>query len=565
MVSGMEKSTLRVSRPRRWDQPFGEELLPETLVNWALTDSVLTLALSDYLQGNTSIEEILRNDARKVDIDAGEILIRKGDYGGSVFLCMSGKLRVLLDPAGEQTLDTREKLNKKSWFEAISQLWQNSRMPETRADLSFSEAQQSQDSIVKKTRMLPMALPEFLTDFNSREIYPGELTGEIAALRRSSRTATIFAEEPSSLIEIRWQGLRDICRRSKSLWEFLEERIRTYSLQLIFSDLPLLESIPEQSKKSLVQEIRFERHGDENWNRDLRSSMGNRQEILSRETLVVKSGQHLDGVFILMNGFARISKDSSGTIETRDYLRPGDVFGIDEVLSSIEEGVPRNSSSSLRCIGATDLLLISTPSFKKHIYPYINKQDLLDNFSRSRVAGKITGGMLDFLLDHRTINGNQTMIIDLNRCTDCDDCVKACAVTHDGNPRFIREGHRHAQLMVATACMHCCDPVCLIGCPTGAIHRDPHSGNVIIQESTCIGCGTCVDACPYDSIRTVEIRDPSGNPIIDIESGEPLLRATKCDLCIDQPSGPACVNACPHDALHRIDFGIRDPLMSRRG
>jgi Fe-S-cluster-containing hydrogenase component 2 len=119
--------------------------------------------------------------------------------------------------------------------------------------------------------------------------------------------------------------------------------------------------------------------------------------------------------------------------------------------------------------------------------------------------------------------------------------------------------------MVATACMHCCDPVCLIGCPTGAIHRDPHSGNVIIQESTCIGCGTCVDACPYDSIRTVEIRDPSGNPIIDIESGEPLLRATKCDLCIDQPSGPACVNACPHDALHRIDFGIRDPLMSRRG
>ncbi|MBT7130891.1 MAG: 4Fe-4S dicluster domain-containing protein, partial [Planctomycetes bacterium] len=116
----------------------------------------------------------------------------------------------------------------------------------------------------------------------------------------------------------------------------------------------------------------------------------------------------------------------------------------------------------------------------------------------------------------------------------------------------------HAQLMVASACMHCCDPVCLAGCPTGAIHRERSSGNVIIQESTCIGCATCVESCPYDNIRTVEIRDSVGRPIIDTTSGNPILKATKCDLCIDQPSGPACVNACPHDALHRVNFGDRD-------
>ena len=127
-------------------------------------------------------------------------------------------------------------------------------------------------------------------------------------------------------------------------------------------------------------------------------------------------------------------------------------------------------------------------------------------------------------------------------------------MTHDGNPRFIREGYRHAKLMVATACMHCIDPVCLVGCPTGAIHREHSTGNVVITQSECIGCASCVESCPYDNIRTVEVQDANGEAVIDLETGKPVLKATKCDLCIDQPSGPACVNACPHDALHRINF-----------
>jgi Fe-S-cluster-containing hydrogenase component 2 len=102
--------------------------------------------------------------------------------------------------------------------------------------------------------------------------------------------------------------------------------------------------------------------------------------------------------------------------------------------------------------------------------------------------------------------------------------------------------------------MHCVDPVCLIGCPTGAIHRVSHGGTVVINDDTCVGCGTCAGSCPYDNIVMVAIRGGAGEVLRDPADGEPILKATKCDLCSEQPTGPACVQACPHDALQRVDF-----------
>jgi Fe-S-cluster-containing dehydrogenase component len=103
--------------------------------------------------------------------------------------------------------------------------------------------------------------------------------------------------------------------------------------------------------------------------------------------------------------------------------------------------------------------------------------------------------------------------------------------------------------------MHCRDPVCMIGCPTGAIHRHETAGVIVINDDTCIGCGTCANSCPYDNIRLVEVADFRGAPLVDNE-GRTIVKATKCDLCVDNPGGPACVRACPHDALRRIDSSV---------
>lgn len=165
----------------------------------------------------------------------------------------------------------------------------------------------------------------------------------------------------------------------------------------------------------------------------------------------------------------------------------------------------------------------------------------------------LPSALLDFLVDQRLINGTHAMVIDLDRCTRCDDCVRACAATHEGNPRFVREGPRFGRFQFAGACMHCVDPVCMIGCPTGAIHRDRETGVVRINDNTCIGCGTCAQSCPYTNIQLVQIRDPKGNPVVDKNDQLPIIRATKCDFCAEQLTGPACQNACAHDALVRMD------------
>ncbi len=172
----------------------------------------------------------------------------------------------------------------------------------------------------------------------------------------------------------------------------------------------------------------------------------------------------------------------------------------------------------------------------------------------------IKQSLIDFFVDNRTINGTATMLINTDRCVGCDDCVRACASTHDNNPRFVRHGPSHGNIQVANACMHCVDPVCLIGCPTGAIARNAADGRVMIDDRICIGCGTCANSCPYNNIQLVEIRDQSGAFIVDTETNQPIVKATKCDLCYGQLGGPACERACPHDAFIRIDMRDQEGL-----
>ena len=193
-------------------------------------------------------------------------------------------------------------------------------------------------------------------------------------------------------------------------------------------------------------------------------------------------------------------------------------------------------------------------------FPPNGKSSTSDRANR-RVAPREAGmdqGLLEFLVEHRLINGTQTMMIDLDRCTRCDDCVRACAATHDNNPRFIRHGQQHDHWMIANACMHCLDPVCMIGCPTGAISRDAESGSVTINDQSCIGCSTCANSCPYTNIQMVNVNDRRGLPIVDSKTGAPIQKATKCDLCAGLNHGPACQSACPHDALVRIDLTTPD-------
>ena len=110
------------------------------------------------------------------------------------------------------------------------------------------------------------------------------------------------------------------------------------------------------------------------------------------------------------------------------------------------------------------------------------------------------------------LQGQKLMLIDLNRCTRCGDCVQACIDTHDdGHSRLFLDGPRFGDYLIPSSCRNCRDPVCMIGCPVGSIQQGDN-GQVVIRD-WCIGCGVCARQCPYDSIQMHdESLIPAGAP-----------------------------------------------------
>lgn len=140
------------------------------------------------------------------------------------------------------------------------------------------------------------------------------------------------------------------------------------------------------------------------------------------------------------------------------------------------------------------------------------------------------------------------MLIDADKCLNCRACIVACQ-QRNGVPlgysrNWVRKGA--AKLNSGTgfqpgACMHCEKPLCVEACPTRATWKDT-DGVVRVDKSRCIGCGSCVAACPYDARYR--------NPVTGV--------ADKCDYCSGSRAFgdvPACVKVC---ATHVRMFGDTD-------
>jgi Fe-S-cluster-containing hydrogenase component 2 len=152
---------------------------------------------------------------------------------------------------------------------------------------------------------------------------------------------------------------------------------------------------------------------------------------------------------------------------------------------------------------------------------------------------------LSSFLEQELMQGQNLLLLDLNKCTRCDECVKACIATHsDGVTRLVRDGLRFENYLVATSCRACMDPLCMTRCPVGSIRRKDTLDIVI--EDWCIGCGNCASDCPYGNINVVEL--VQGRK----QKAEPRPKAVVCDLCAEFPE-PNCVRACPHDAAIRVE------------
>lgn len=153
-------------------------------------------------------------------------------------------------------------------------------------------------------------------------------------------------------------------------------------------------------------------------------------------------------------------------------------------------------------------------------------------------------------------------IIDLGRCVGCRTCVVGCKMENglaerhqrirvlnpEGRTEFDRPTGAFPLLSLQyrpIPCQHCADPPCVKECPTGAMQKRIEDGLVLVDKSLCIGCKSCIEACPY------------GVPFFD----EKTAKADKCTFCEHRLAAgkePFCVMVCPSRALRFCDFRTPD-------
>ena len=137
---------------------------------------------------------------------------------------------------------------------------------------------------------------------------------------------------------------------------------------------------------------------------------------------------------------------------------------------------------------------------------------------------------------------NRFILTDPEKCIGCRTCEVACMMSHQSSAtpeaftsriRVVKGG----TFTTAVGCHQCEDAPCANVCPTGAIHRA--AGAWLVEQARCIGCKSCMVACPFGAMQVRVVED--------------RVQALKCDLCAHREGGPACVEACPTHALRCID------------
>ena len=170
------------------------------------------------------------------------------------------------------------------------------------------------------------------------------------------------------------------------------------------------------------------------------------------------------------------------------------------------------------------------------------------------------------------------MLIDLKKCIGCHACATACKEAH-GTPPGVTRAHVERKVEgtypntkvtpVPMLCMQCENAPCVEICPTGATQKR-EDGIVVINKDVCIGCKSCMTACPYGARYFRE--DENGYFGAELNEYEEVMYPTmpkgtvdKCTFCAERIDGKlgltqACVSACPAGA--RV-FGDLDDIKAQ--
>ncbi|RLD66745.1 MAG: tetrathionate reductase [Bacteroidetes bacterium] len=149
------------------------------------------------------------------------------------------------------------------------------------------------------------------------------------------------------------------------------------------------------------------------------------------------------------------------------------------------------------------------------------------------------------------------MAIDTKKCVGCSDCVVACQTENNIEHGYARDWITETVNGIypsmelefrSERCNHCANTPCVRTCPTGASHII-EGGIVKVTHDECIGCGSCIQSCPYDARYT--------------HSEGYVDKCTFCDHRVANGQDPACVSVCPTYCMYFGDLDDKNSEVSK--
>lgn len=403
----------------------------------------------------------------------------------------------------------------------------------------------------------------------------GSFFGEMTLISGLPRNAGVVALEPCQAIEIPRRAFEQWMKKPGPFRAAMDQTYIERGLGNHLRSIPDFADLDPHIVQELVKKIRL--------------------RIFAKDDVIMREDDDADSFYLIREGYVRVVKAMAGGEQrTVAYLKDGSYFGEAALLSA------NKRNATIIAMGKVEVIQV----MKEDFFALVNRDekfaDTLAEEDQRRQAAEASAapgdssplGFVGEVVERGLFKATSALVIHLNICTRCGNCVKACAELHDGISRLTRHGMLFEAptpkkltvlepLLVTTSCMHCLDPECMIGCPTGAITRDVN-GEVIIQDS-CIGCGNCARRCPYGNISMADARTQdelakqrTGAPMIGgylkfwkTPEDQPMMHeiennnqkavvrrfAVKCDLCHDYNHNHGCVHNCPYGAIERMDAG----------
>jgi len=443
-----------------------------------------------------------------------EVICREGEFGSTAFFIVEGQAQVAISTP---IAHVKTQGGAKGFFKRLTSVL-----------VGREEDKREEEA---RDRTIPIDASVDLAYGNPvAELGPGDLFGEMTCMNFYPRSATVRAKTDVVAFEM-LRNVLDIMMKNKTFRAQLDENYRRRALETHLRGVPMFAALALDFIEHLKNSVELVRYAP--------------------GQLIARQGEAADSFYLVRIGFVKISEEYPGGELVLAYLSRGDYFGEIGLLGG---GVRTATCTALDHV---ELVKISGEDFREMMARFPSVRTGLEAVAAERQAANaqrmqmVQSVPLDQFLSQGLMEAQSLLILDLQNCTRCDACVNACADAHDGVTRLVREGLRFENFLVATSCRQCRDPLCMVGCPVGAIRR--RNSLEVIIEDWCIGCGLCARNCPYGNINLhpFEVR------VEDLESpgrkkAVVQQKATSCDLCTHLKE-PSCVYACPHDAAHRVD------------